>query len=180
MPKCLRKSPSVRYFYNWKKFKPVILPWFFLQNYILLLTRVFFFEWNNANSQLDITELKPLCEARQCHLVILPGFWAFLTGISLHRWKRHYRLVSEIVNAKHQNIITYGLFTQSISVNVAIKLAILFSLKTMESLKNGLQPYSGATQLFSIRIISLASSQSCRSIDADASCKWPLGVVIFS
>ena len=41
-------------------------------------------------------------------------------------------------------------------------LAILFSLKSMETLENGLQPHSGA------------SSQSCRSIDTDAWCKRAL------
>ena len=41
-------------------------------------------------------------------------------------------------------------------------------------LENGLQPQSGATPLFSI---SLASSQSCRTVDADAKCKWPLTVL---
>ena len=45
-------------------------------------------------------------------------------------------------------------------------LAILFSLKTMESLENGLQPYSGVTPLISMRIVSLASWQSYRSVDA--------------
>ena len=41
----------------------------------------------------------------------------------------------------------------------------------MESLENGLQPYSGVTLLFSIRILMSASSQS---IAADAWCKWVL------
>ena len=38
-------------------------------------------------------------------------------------------------------------------------LAILFSLKTMGSLENGLQPHSGVTPLFAKRRESLASSQ---------------------
>ena len=46
----------------------------------------------------------------------------------------------------------------------AIMLAILFSLKSMETLENGLQTHSGA------------SSQSCRSVDADAWCKQALMV----
>ena len=41
-------------------------------------------------------------------------------------------------------------------------LVILFSLKLMETLENRLQTHSGA------------SLQSCRSIDADAWCKWAL------
>ena len=53
-------------------------------------------------------------------------------------------------------------------------LAILFSLKSVELLKNRLQPHSGATPLFSVRMESQASSQSCRSIDTDAWCKWAL------
>ena len=55
-------------------------------------------------------------------------------------------------------------------------LAILFSLKTMESLENGLQPQSGVTPLFSNRTESLASSQSCQSIDTDAWCKRAFNV----
>ena len=39
----------------------------------------------------------------------------------------------------------------------AMMLAILFSLKTMESLENGFQPQSGATPLFSLRKVSLES-----------------------
>ena len=44
----------------------------------------------------------------------------------------------------------------------------MFSLKTIKSLENALQPHSGVTPLFSMRTVSLASSQSCRSVDADA------------
>ena len=65
---------------------------------------------------------------------------------------------------------TEGLFTLSVRGNGAttvIMLAILFSLKTMESLKNGLQPLSGAPPLLSMRTVSLASLQSCRSVDTD-------------
>ena len=43
--------------------------------------------------------------------------------------------------------------------NSVMTLAILFSLKTMESLENGLQPQSGETPLFSVRPVALASSQ---------------------
>ena len=57
-------------------------------------------------------------------------------------------------------------------------LVILFSLKTVESLENGLQPQSGETPFFSINTESLASSQSCRSIDVDAWCKWALSSTV--
>ena len=57
-------------------------------------------------------------------------------------------------------------------------LGILISLKTMESLKNGLQPHSGVTPLFSMRTVSLASLQSCRSNDIDAWCKRALTVTL--
>ena len=50
-----------------------------------------------------------------------------------------------------------------------ITLAILFLVKTTES-----QPYSGVIPVFSMRTESLASSQSCRSGDADACCKQAL------
>ena len=58
--------------------------------------------------------------------------------------------------------------------NAAMTLAILFSLKLVESLENRLQPHSGATPLFSMRTESQASSQRCRSIDAEAWCKRAL------
>ena len=47
-------------------------------------------------------------------------------------------------------------------------LAIPFSLKTMESLQNGVATYFQETSLFSMRIESLVSLQSCGRIDADA------------
>ena len=47
-------------------------------------------------------------------------------------------------------------------------IAIPFSLKTMESLQNGVGTYFQVTPLISMRSKSLASSQSCRSLDADA------------
>ena len=53
-------------------------------------------------------------------------------------------------------------------------IAIMFSLKTMELLENWLQPHSGVTPLFSLRTVSLASSQSCWSVDTDAWYKWGL------
>ena len=58
--------------------------------------------------------------------------------------------------------------------NSVMTLAILFSMKSVESLENRLQPHSGATPLFSIRTESQASSLSCRSVDADAWCKQVL------
>ena len=44
----------------------------------------------------------------------------------------------------------------------------------MESLQNGVVTYFQETPLISIRTKSQASSQSCRSIDADAWCKQVL------
>ena len=46
----------------------------------------------------------------------------------------------------------------------------------MELLKNGLQLHSGVTSLISMRAESQASSQSCRSVDADAWYKWAISV----
>ena len=48
--------------------------------------------------------------------------------------------------------------------NCVMMLVILFSLKTMETLENGLQPHSGGTPLFSMRTVSLPSSHSCRTL----------------
>ena len=50
-------------------------------------------------------------------------------------------------------------------------LAILPSLKTMESLQNGFATHFGATPLFSMREVSLVSSQHCCSVGTDAQCK---------
>ena len=47
-------------------------------------------------------------------------------------------------------------------------LAILFSLKTMELLKNGIATHFQVTTLFSMRTESLVSLPSCKSIDAVA------------
>ena len=58
--------------------------------------------------------------------------------------------------------------------NPAMTLVILFSLKSMEMLENRLLPQSGVTPLFWMRTESLASSQSCRSIDTDTWCKQTL------
>ena len=46
----------------------------------------------------------------------------------------------------------------------------------MELLENGLQLHSGVTPLFSMRALSLASSQSCHSIVSDAWCKRALKI----
>ena len=53
-------------------------------------------------------------------------------------------------------------------------IAVLFSLKTMESLQNGFATYFQATPLFSMRTKLQVLSQSCRSVDADAWCKRAL------
>ena len=58
--------------------------------------------------------------------------------------------------------------------NSSMRLAILFSFKTMESLENRLQPHSGATLLISMRTELQASLLCCRSVDADVWCKWVL------
>ena len=44
----------------------------------------------------------------------------------------------------------------------------------MESFENGLQFHSGVIQLFSMRIVSLVSSQSCHSNDSEAWCEKAL------
>ena len=46
---------------------------------------------------------------------------------------------------------------------------ILLLLKTMELLQNGCNPNPGATPLFSIRAVSLVSSESCCSVDGRGS-----------
>ena len=53
-------------------------------------------------------------------------------------------------------------------------LATLFSLKTMETLQNRVAIHFRAAPLFSMRTVSLASLQSCGSVDTDARCKWAL------
>ena len=56
--------------------------------------------------------------------------------------------------------------------NSVMMLAILFPLKAMESLENGLQP--NLEQLHCFQWEQLASSKSCRSVEADAWCKRAL------
>ena len=62
----------------------------------------------------------------------------------------------------------------SILRHSVITRAILFSLKTMELLENGLQLQCGATSLSSRRTELLVLSQSCRNIDAEAWYEWAL------
>ena len=52
--------------------------------------------------------------------------------------------------------------------NSGMTLGILFSLTTMECLKNRLQSHSGATPLFSMRTVSLTSSLMLRQLCDDA------------
>ena len=73
----------------------------------------------------------------------------------------------------------YGLFSLcfhlgSVYTNSDMRPAILFSLKTMESLQNGVATHFRVTLLFSMRTVSLASSGSCGSVDSDARCKQAL------
>ena len=62
--------------------------------------------------------------------------------------------------------------------NSAVTLAILFSLKTMESLLTGVATHFKATPLFSMRTISLVSLRSGRSLDIDAWCKRTVKVYL--
>ena len=64
--------------------------------------------------------------------------------------------------------------------NSAMTLEIQFSLKTMESLQNGVVTHFRAIPLISMRTESQASSQSCRSVDGDAWCKWSLSFNLLS
>ena len=60
--------------------------------------------------------------------------------------------------------------------NSVMMLAILLSMKSVESLQNGVATYFHTTPLISMRTKTQASSQSCRSIDVDAWCKWAFRV----
>ena len=53
-------------------------------------------------------------------------------------------------------------------------IVIPFSLKTRESLQNTIATHFQATPLFSMRTELLVLSQSSRSVDANAWCKWAL------
>ena len=57
------------------------------------------------------------------------------------------------------NRLYKGPFTLSVSGKAVMALAILFLLKTVGLLENGLQTHSGATLLFSMRAVSQVSSQ---------------------
>ena len=60
-----------------------------------------------------------------------------------------------------------GKFTPSIGINSVMPLAIPFSLKTMESLRNRVSTYFQATPLISMKTKSQVSSQSSHSVDGD-------------
>ena len=64
--------------------------------------------------------------------------------------------------------------------NFTMMLAILFSLKTMELLQNEVATHFQVTSMFSIRTESLASLQSCCSVDDDAWCKVALVFVLYA
>ena len=64
--------------------------------------------------------------------------------------------------------------------NSAMTQAILFSLKEMVSLQNGLATHFRAASLFSMRTVLVASLQSCYGVDAGAWCKWALNRVFCS
>ena len=91
------------------------------------------------------------------------SFFAYFLNL-LENWSAMIKVLGPIYT-KHQ---------RQCCDNSGMTLAILFSLKTVESLENGLQTHSGAIPLISIRTESQASSQSCRSVDADAWCKRTL------
>ena len=77
----------------------------------------------------------------------------------------------------HASKIQYNINLRPVYINFsndAVTLAILFSLKTMESPQIGVATHFQATLLFSIRIVLLVSSQNCRNIDSDAWCKRAL------
>ena len=69
-------------------------------------------------------------------------------------------------------MLSYGLFTLSVNVNVnaARTLDELFNTPD-KSFQITVATHFGVTQSFSMRTESLASSQSCRSVDADVWCK---------
>ena len=64
--------------------------------------------------------------------------------------------------------------TPSVSFNAVTMLRQLCDDTGGTALENGLQPHSGATPLFSMGTVSLASLQSCRCIDSDTCCKRAL------
>ena len=59
-------------------------------------------------------------------------------------------------------------------------LVIVFLLKSMESLQNGVATHFQVTPLFSMRTESLATLQNCRSVDGDVWCKQALKLVCIS
>ena len=106
------------------------------------------------------------------------GVWRLLTVSH-----QLYHLVHEGYNREHTgqrlaaSLVSGPVYTKRQRQrcdNSVMMLVILFSLKSVESLENRLQPRSGATSLFSMRTESLASSLSCCSVDADAWCKRAL------
>ena len=67
-------------------------------------------------------------------------------------------------------------FTPNGNVTAAMMLVILIENNGVA--QNGVVTHFRMTSLFSVRTVLLASSQSCRSIDTDAWCKWALMDII--
>ena len=123
-------------------------------------------EWTLRASlqQASVSTLCQLCDnASDSVLIEISGIaWKWVATPIL---EHHHRVVTGPVYIKHQH---------QHCDHSTMMLVILFSLKLMEMLENGLQPQSGATPLFSMRTGLLASSQRCQSVDADAWCKRTL------
>ena len=81
------------------------------------------------------------------------------------------RLIPGTFRGYVQGTYCFESYTSPVYKASAMTLATLFSLKNNELLENGVATHFQATALFSMRAVSLASSQICCSVDAHAWCK---------
>ena len=136
---------------------------------------------SSSRSAEESTAPRPRASSRLCVTwsVTQPG--KEVTPISCFTLKSSLLLPKCSINCMYHN----DLFTQSFRArlhqaststwdNSVLTLAILFSLKTMESLQIGVATHFQATPLFSTRTVWLVLLQSFHITDADAWCKRAL------
>ena len=125
-----------------------------------------------SSSSLHVRQ-EVLCELLDGASELDPVVDAVLFGsltVSLLQHLQHVDQVTVLQHTKTTSVLepVYLKRKRQRCYNSAMMPAILFSLKTMEPLQNGVVTHFQVTLLFSMRIVSLVPSQSCCSVIADA------------
>ena len=120
-----------------------------------------------------------LCELLDGAAELDPVVDSVLLGsltVSFLQHLQHVDQVTVLQNTKTTSVLgpVYPKRKRQHCDNSATMLAILFSLKTMEPLKNGVATHFQATPLFSMRTLLLEPLQSCHSVNTVTWCKRAL------